>query len=145
MRRVLILLLALLLPLQFTWAATAVYCGHEGSVAAPGAAVAEPASIGATGIVLASIAKDPAHHFGHHEHEHHAEPKKDLPKKDAQKPLSVDLDCGVCHAGASSVIGAGLQLQAPAAPDSIHAAPAVAALASAFARTPDRPQWPVLA
>jgi cytochrome c553 len=120
MRRLFILLLALLLPLQFTWAAAAVYCGHEGST------------------VAASVVA-PAHHFGHHEHVH-----QDA-KKDASKALSIDTDCGVCHAGSSPVIGASLQLQPlPPLARSVTAAPA-AAHASAFARAPDRPQWRVLA
>ncbi|MDB5820789.1 MAG: cobalt-zinc-cadmium resistance protein [Rhizobacter sp.] len=121
MRRLFILLLALLLPLQFTWAAAAVYCGHEGAV------------------VVADVTL-PAHHFGHHEHVHHAEATKD-----AAKPLSIDTDCSVCHAGSSPVIGASLRLEAPLPAALKLAATSAAALASAFARAPDRPQWPVLA
>jgi len=44
MHRVVLLLLAVLLPLQFAWGAVTSYCGHESGAA--------------------------AQHFGHHEHAH---------------------------------------------------------------------------
>ena len=73
MRRWLSLLLLVLLPLQFTWAAAAVYCQHE----------AAPA----------------ARHVGHHEHEHEdaVQAKKDT--RDAVKlaKFTSDNDCGSCH------------------------------------------------
>lgn len=50
MRRALILLFTLLLPLQFAWGAVTSYCGHETGSA--------------------------RNHFGHHEHVHKADPAK---------------------------------------------------------------------
>jgi hypothetical protein len=82
-RRFLAIVLLALLPLQFSWAAVASYCGHEEQA-------------GAT-------------HFGHHEHQHHAdtvgnaEPVADLVRMRPRMPLrdkapgAMDLDCGHCH------------------------------------------------
>ena len=74
MRRLLILLLLAVLPLQFAWGAAAAYCGHE---KAPSAG-----------------------HFGHHSHQHQAKAESD--SGSAAKKASVladDLDCAFCHLG----------------------------------------------
>lgn len=74
MRRWLLVLLMLFLPLQFSWAVAATYCTHEPSGAATG-------------------------HFGHHEHHHPA--SGDLSKDGSAKlAKAVDSDCEVCHLGA---------------------------------------------
>lgn len=89
MRRWLPLLLLILLPLQFTWMAAAVYCQHE-----------RPQAIAAT----------PAH-FGHHEHAH--DPAPAGPEVTAQAggddgvqsaKLSVDDDCGYCQLTAAKPV-----------------------------------------
>ena len=49
MRRLVLILLVALLPLQFAWAGAAAYCQHETGAA--------------------------ANHFGHHEHVHHGKAK----------------------------------------------------------------------
>lgn len=118
MRRFLILLFAIVLPLQITWASAAAYCGHETS--APAAAT--------TG-----------GHFGHHTHEHPGEAKS---KAGAKLP---DADCAVCHFATSHVVFPALAL--PAAHDFIklrYLNPPVG-YGSVPSRTPDRPQWPRLA
>ena len=69
MRRLVLICMMLLLPLQWTWAAAAAYCEHESSAT--------------------------AQHLGHHEHKHHAA-TGDKSDKSASKALA-DNDCGVCH------------------------------------------------
>lgn len=128
MRRFLAIVLLALLPLQFSWAAVAAYCGHE--------------------------APTEAAHFGHHEHQHHdgigaaddAEPVADAkadPGAD-KSPAAMDLDCGHCHGHCSvmptpwaSVLDA-LVTRPP------RPALEEAGAARASAR-PERPQWRVLA
>jgi hypothetical protein len=82
MRRWLTLLLLVMLPLQFTWAAAAAYCQHEQAPA--------------------------ARHMGHHEHEHPgAQGEQQQGKKaadpDATKAAKVfgDTDCGYCQLSAA--------------------------------------------
>lgn len=75
MRRWLLIFVLALLPLQFSWAAVARYCGHEN--AAPGSGT----------------------HFGHHPHEHTAAPA------DAKLVgAEVDDDCASCHLGCAQPI-----------------------------------------
>lgn len=72
MRRWLAVLLLVLLPLQFTWAAAAAYCQHETGAAAK--------------------------HFGHHDHKHH----QDSTDTSDAPSFTVDLDCAACHAGCAA-------------------------------------------
>lgn len=75
MRRWLLILLLVLLPLQSVWAEAAAYCKHEGL----------PASAATS-------------HWGHHEHQHGDTAQSS--DKDQATPLAgVDVDCNVCHAG----------------------------------------------
>ena len=71
MRRLLLILFILALPLQFTWGAAARYCTHE------------------TG--------DSVSHVGHHSHVH----KTAVADTGSAEPLanSDDPDCGYCHLG----------------------------------------------
>lgn len=113
MRLFFAILLALLLPLQLSWAAVGEYCQHE----------SVPAE---------------AHHFGHHAHEHKAEASKDAGKKAGKS--AIDGDCTFCHAGTPATVAiseahvpepAGRQAVAPFASFG-HP--------SALSRAPDRPQ-----
>ena len=128
MRRLITIVLLVLLPLQFSWAAVATYCGHE-----------EPAS---------------AAHFGHHEHQHHAnvgehaEPVADLDTtadaKGDKAPGALDLDCDHCHVYCS------VMLTLPSGlPGALSSTPPSATLddaGGAHAPTrPERPQWLPLA
>jgi hypothetical protein len=80
-KKLLIILMLLVLPFQFSWATVAVYCQHEQ---------------GAT-----------AQHFGHHNHQHHG--KADQP--DHKEKLSqVHNDCGYCHAASPAFFFASLLL-----------------------------------
>jgi hypothetical protein len=77
MRRWLLLLLLVAMPFQMVWGSVAQYCAHETSV-------------------------ESKKHLGHHEHQHEA-------AADAAATLDIDpgavttndLDCGICHLGAS--------------------------------------------
>ena len=80
MRRWLTLLLLVMLPLQFTWAAAAAYCQHE---------------------QVPSV-----RHLGHHEHEHQGAQGAHQAKAvdpDAAKAAMVfgDSDCGYCQLSAA--------------------------------------------
>ncbi len=72
MRRCVLVLMLLVLPFQFSWAAAAAYCRHEGGVA--------------------------VQHFGHHQHEHESQGKTDGAKSLKNKASTiVDDDCSICH------------------------------------------------
>lgn len=67
-KKLLLIFLLALLPLQFSWAAAAAYCQHDGEKS--------------------------TQHFGHHSHQH--DEQTDLPD-DADKVVKVHADCGYCH------------------------------------------------
>ena len=67
MKKLLLILLLTILPIQYAWSMAAVYCQHE------------PAKVS---------------HFGHHGHEHQAQSDED---PDHDKPVKVHSDCEVCH------------------------------------------------
>ncbi len=117
MRRLLVLLLLVLLPLQSSWSALASYCEHETRLESA--------------------------HLGHHEHLHadgRAAKAADATADD-QAPGAPDLDCGICHGA-----GTGMPPLASALPDERTAAPRPRAIADATAAgqapaRPERPQW----
>jgi hypothetical protein len=74
MRFWIIILLAVLMPLQLSWAATGRYCQHESDITSK--------------------------HVGHHTHQHQVTERTEL-GGDFAKTISVDLDCGTCHTGCS--------------------------------------------
>jgi hypothetical protein len=73
MRNLVVILMLCLVPLQFSWAAVADYCGHEQGKA--------------------------AQHFGHHDDEHKAFSEKSDPEKfnSDQQPGKFDLGHDHCH------------------------------------------------
>lgn len=77
MRRYIVLLLLIVLPFQFCWAAAATYCSHESSAAVT--------------------------HFGHHGHQHQAKGQGDAGANVKAKvaPIVLDDDCSVCHSCAA--------------------------------------------
>lgn len=79
MRRLVVVLLMFLLPLQATWGMAASYCQHE-----------QEATIG---------------HFGHHTHQHKAN-AGNLEKAKSSASVGVDGDCEVCHLGTVQVVTA---------------------------------------
>lgn len=115
MFRLVALLLALLMPLQFVWGAAATYCGHESS-SGTGAQVTP--------------------HFGHHEHVHKADGKKA-----ADIQLVGDNDCGTCHATCSAVASVPSGTSVVPEISRRYVLPPEASPDSALARAPDRPQW----
>ncbi|KQQ86738.1 hypothetical protein [Massilia sp. Leaf139] len=74
MKRIFLIVLLVLLPLQFSWAIAGTYCAHE-EAAAP--------------------------HFGHHVHKH--DDTGDDGKHEAKK-LQADPDCDYCHHVPSNAI-----------------------------------------
>jgi hypothetical protein len=130
-RRFLAIVLLTLLPLQFSWAAVATYCGHETEAAAG--------------------------HLGHHDHQHHAgadthaglaadaDTDTDADGDNGDNaPSAMDLDCGHCH----GFCGAMLTLPAviPGAPGAPPPRVTVDEDGAAHTSTrPERPQWLPLA
>jgi len=120
MRRWLAILMLTLLPLQFSWAAVAAYCGHE------------------TG--------KHAQHLGHHEHQHAGQTAtgKDSAPADQKAPAGFDFDCGHCHGTCASMPA----LAADMTPLTLasHPVTPVKGLVRTLAQSPpERPQWLPLA
>lgn len=117
MRRWLNIILLVLMPLQFTWVAAAIYCQHESA--------------------------SEVSHFGHHEHPqgdnaHHGLAKKSN-GEDKSGKLAVDGDCDFCHFGAKPLFVPG------GVPD-LAGAQIMPELAEPMFSTrapdhPDRPNW----
>jgi Protein of unknown function (DUF2946) len=120
MRRWLAILMLALLPLQFSWAAVAAYCGHE------------------TG--------QHAEHLGHHEHRHtgqsHAD--QDRAATDQNAPAGFDFDCGHCH-GTFASMSAPVGDLSPLALASHPATLVESTLRTLAQSPPERPQWLPLA
>jgi hypothetical protein len=122
MRRWIAILVLALLPLQFSWAAVAAYCGHESG--------------------------QPAEHLGHHEHDHQQLDQAgfDDPNAPAEEsaPAGFHFDCGHCHGTCAS-------MPAPAdpiAPLALAAHPVArfeGAVRTLAQSPPERPQWARLA
>ena len=111
MKRWLVLLLALLLPVQFAWAGAAAHCQHE----------TNPAQ---------------THHLGHHEHVHKASAEKPTGGKSAG-----DNDCGTCHAAGSALLFEASPPMTVAPSSAAVVLHRVRPIPTALARAPDRPQW----
>jgi len=120
MRRWFAILMLALLPLQFSWAAVAAYCGHE------------------TG--------QHAEHLGHHEHQHtdHAIADKDSAPADQSAPAVFDFDCGHCH---GAYVGLPAPIESTALLHlTSHPAAGVEGTVRTLAQSPpERPQWLPLA
>lgn len=116
MRRWFAILLLALLPLQFSWAAVAVYCGHESDAL--------------------------AQHLGHHEHQHagHASAEKHADPAGKDAPAGADLDCGHCHASCCSM-PAPVDTLRPLAIASHPVTGAEGIVRTLAQSPPERPQW----
>ena len=120
MRRWLAIFILALLPLQFSWAAVAAYCGHESG--------------------------QHAEHLGHHEHQHtdHAQADQDRAPADQPPPASFHFDCGHCH-GTCASIPTAVGDMSPLALAS-HPVTSVEGIVRTLAPSPpERPQWLPLA
>ena len=111
MKRWLVFLFALLLPVQFAWAGMSVYCQHE----------------------TAPVQK---RHFGHHEHVHHASTEPGGASK-----LAGDADCGTCQAAGSGVLFDDPASLAVVRSTGAVVPHPPRRIPTALARAPDRPQW----
>lgn len=118
MSRWFVVLLLVFLPLQFSWAAVAPYCGHE--------------------------ADAQTQHLGHHEHQHTAPTYTDKNSALDQGALAgVDLDCSHCH-GTAGMPAPG-DVMAPLSPASRPVSAAQGILRTRMQTPPERPQWAPLA
>lgn len=131
MRRLLLVFLAILLPLQFAWAGAAAYCAHEG---APTAAH----EVGGVGVVQATAR---TWHFGHHSHVHHGDDHA-AGGKTVKLP---DADCAACHFPGSHGVFAEVRMPADYRFTTLRYQAHPHAFGSIPAPVPDRPQWPRLA
>lgn len=116
MRFWMIILLAVLMPLQLSWAATGRYCQHESDITSK--------------------------HVGHHTHQHQVAERTES-GGDFAKTISVDMDCGTCHAGCSMAIQEPDTVKNVALNLTFASRPIVR-LSPAPADRPERPQWDVL-
>ncbi|MES2162947.1 MAG: hypothetical protein V4476_17455 [Pseudomonadota bacterium] len=80
MRKLLLILLLTILPIQYAWSMAAVYCQHE------------PAKVT---------------HFGHHGHQHRAQSDDGA---DQGKAVKVHSDCAMCHHAVQASVPAGFAL-----------------------------------
>lgn len=110
-KRLVLVFLMVLLPLQSVWAVASAYCQHEQGAA--------------------------AQHFGHHEHQHQAADKDSLAGGSA---ASFHADCAFCHLGCVGVATSSPDLLPPV-PASAAASPDDAFLLSIFPEGPERPKW----
>ncbi len=120
MHRWLAILLLALLPLQFSWAAAAAYCGHESG--------------------------KHAQHLGHQEHQHagQATADNDSAPADPSAPSGFDVDCGHCH-GTFASMPAPASDMAPLTLSSHPDAPVEGIVRTLAKSPPERPQWLPLA
>ena len=116
MRRWFAILLLAFLPLQFSWAAVAGYCGHESGAQ--------------------------AQHLGHHDHQHadQADVNQGDDLTNSAAPAGSDFDCGHCHTSCCAMPASVASPQPPAIAS--HPVPPVEGIVRTLAQTPpERPQW----
>ncbi|MDZ4255653.1 MAG: hypothetical protein U1A72_24050, partial [Sulfuritalea sp.] len=112
MKRLALVFLMLLLPLQSVWAVASTYCQHEQD--------------------------STAQHFGHHTHQHNA--STDRNDGSGKSPLNVHADCGICHLTCPAAIESVRSLVVMAS-GSLVVAHHPYALPSVFPDHPERPKW----
>lgn len=118
MKRLLIIFMLIVVPLQLSWAAAAVYCEHESN----------PKTV----------------HFGHHEHEHIA--SADEIKTDAEKSVAaLDGDCTSCHLGGIAILALPAPALMPDVLSAPSITAGNSLLASSRSSRPERPKWAVAA
>ncbi|KQQ31076.1 hypothetical protein ASF61_17800 [Duganella sp. Leaf126] len=117
MKKLLLILLLAILPIQSAWSMAAVYCGHEQS--------SEPR----------------ASHFGHHGHQHQALAGDDDGGKDHQPgKTKAHSDCEVCHHAVQASVLDQHGLAVP--PITVaYARPPSRLYLSPVAEGPPRPNW----
>jgi hypothetical protein len=111
-KRLLLILMLLFIPLQATWSAASAYCGHEQGAK--------------------------AQHLGHHEHDHHqAQPDDD---SDEAPLTQLDPDCAYCHIG-SFAIFTSIGVMAPDDAATVTGSGQIYRLQSSLPERPERPKW----
>jgi hypothetical protein len=113
MKRLLLLFLLTLLPLQASWAVVATYCQHEKEVT--------------------------TRHFGHHSHEHE---DRHAQAEEQQKDSSIKFhtDCLTCH-GLAAAMGTPQTAALPIEPLSLDSISSESYLKSISSPRPEKPQW----
>jgi hypothetical protein len=111
-KKLLFIFLLMVLPLQYSWAAAAVYCQHE---------------------------QEHSTHFGHHSHQHQAEAKSDDESDDGSS-LKVHADCVTCHGGAVGVMTMPFESALHEPSVAVNAAN-TSLLISTLPPRPERPKW----
>jgi hypothetical protein len=124
MRRWLAILMLTFLPFQFSWAAVAVYCGHESKAQSR------------------TEAQTSTQHVGHHDHQHLGNVGTSQPSDPAGQNTAAnfDFDCGHCHGSCCSMpalVGITTPIAATSRPPVLTPG-AVRTLAQS---PPERPQW----
>jgi hypothetical protein len=115
-KKILLILLLTILPIQYAWSMAAVYCQHEQGTTT---------------------------HFGHHGHQHQAQVGDDT---DDGKPAKskVHGDCEVCHHAVQASVLDDSNVAAPAT-GYRYAAPVSPQYLSYIAEGPPRPNWLLVA
>jgi hypothetical protein len=111
MRRWFLVFLLVLLPLQLTWAAVSTYCQHESNSS--------------------------TQHLGHHVHKHSGVPSDGAAILDG---VSVENDCGVCHANCSVAFQSTSQTL-PLNAEPVRVGANAALYLTYHQDLPERPQW----
>lgn len=118
MKKILLIVLLTILPIQYAWSMAAVYCQHEqGKVT----------------------------HFGHHGHQHQvqADDQSDHGTPSKAK-ANAHGDCEVCHHAVQASVLDHVAVAAPAAASG-YAAPSYFLYLSHIAEGPPRPNWLLVA
>ena len=111
MKRLVLMFLMLMLPLQFSWAGVSAYCQHETSAA--------------------------AQHVGHHDHQHQ---KSSDTGDDGSTPGKAHADCGYCHLAHRCAAVAAVSMPAFVC-DGMAIDPQPEIPLSYFPDGPERPKW----
>lgn len=115
MKRLLLIFLLTILPLQATWAAVATYCQHEQEVK--------------------------SRHFGHHEHQHeHGHEQAHAEEQQKDSSVKFHTDCLTCHGAAAAMIMPRVDAP-PVAPNSLVVASSASHLTSIPSSRPEKPKW----
>lgn len=113
MKKIVLILLLLALPLQMSWAAAGAYCRHEQG--------------------------EQARHLGHHGHQHKDGAGQSHGNKDGKDSGKAHGDCGYCHGIGAQALFPASAVPAPARPAS---SPVAAAPFYYSSHIPDGPRRP---
>ena len=112
-KKLLVIFLLVLLPIQFCWAVAAAYCQHEQGTTT---------------------------HFGHHEHKHEAAQSDDDGSQNSLGTVQAHADCVSCHGTMAAITLIALPLQ-PYVPAVIADDFNVVTIKTISPDRPERPKW----